>query len=205
MGVSLAVTVNNTVTHPLLYYVTPTQIAAILPSATPVGPGTITLTTGSQTATAPIQVVQSAFGILTVNGGGTGPAAAFDATANLLGPTNAANPGGTITLWGSGAGPAAGDESSLQTPVNLASIPIEVDIGGIPATVTYHGRSIYPGVDQVNVVVPPDVQPGCWVSVVTQQWREHRQLCDHPRGGQRSHLHRHSHRLLRSAIADALQ
>ncbi len=165
-GVNLTVTVNNTVTHPLLYYVTPTQIAAILPSATPVGAGTIAVTSSGQTGMAPIQVVQSAFGILTQNGGGTGPAAAFDASGNPLGPTSAASPGNIITLWGSGAGPSAGAEDSPQTPANLVNVPMEVDIGGIPATVMYHGRSIYPGVDQINVVVPSNVQPGCWVSVV---------------------------------------
>ncbi len=165
-GVSLAVTVNNIVTHPVIYYVTPGQIAAILPSATPLGAGTITITNSGRTATAPIQVVQSVFGILTLNGAGTGPAAAFDAAGNPLGPTNSANPGGIITLWGSGAGPSAGDESVAQVPANLTGVPIEVDIGGIPATVLYHGRSIYPGVDQINAVVPASVQPGCWVSVV---------------------------------------
>jgi uncharacterized protein (TIGR03437 family) len=165
-GVSLAVTINTTTTHPLLYYVTPTQIAAILPSATPLGTGTITLSSPGQNVSAPIQVVQSAFGILTLNGGGTGPAAAFDASFTPLSPTHSASPGSIITLWGSGAGPVTGDESNAQTPVNLTNVPIEVDIGGVFAPVAYHGRSIYPGVDQINVTVPPNVQPGCWVSVV---------------------------------------
>jgi uncharacterized protein (TIGR03437 family) len=167
-GVNITVTVNDAVTHPILYYVTPTQIGAILPSATPLGSGTISVTNDGLTGTAPIQVVQSSFGILTLNGGGTGPANAFDASGNPLGPTNAANPGGTITLWGSGVGPSTGDETILQTPANLANIPIEVDIGGVPASVTYHGRSIYPGVDQINLVIPSTVQPGCWVSVVVR-------------------------------------
>ena len=168
LGVTLSVSINNVVTHPYLYYVTPGQIAAILPSATPVGNATLTVNNSGQMASATIQVVQSAFGILTLNGGGTGPAAVFDASANPLTPVSAATPGATITLWGSGAGPVTGDESKLQTPTNLANIPMEVDIGGISATVSYHGRSIYAGVDQINVVVPPTVQPGCWVSVVVR-------------------------------------
>jgi uncharacterized protein (TIGR03437 family) len=167
-GVNITVTVNDTITHPILYYVTPTQIGAILPSLTPVGSGTIAVTNNGQTGTAPIQVVQSAFGIYTLNGAGTGPAAAFDAAANPLSPANPANPGGTITLWGSGVGPATGDETKLQTPANLTNIPIEVDVGGLVATVAYHGRSIYPGLDQINLVIPPNVQPGCWVSVVVR-------------------------------------
>jgi uncharacterized protein (TIGR03437 family) len=61
-------------------------------------------------------------------------------------------------------GPVSGDETQYQFPANLTNILIEVDIGGVNATVTYHGRSIYPGVDQINVIVPPGVS-GCNVSV----------------------------------------
>jgi uncharacterized protein (TIGR03437 family) len=167
-GVNITVTVNDTVTHPILYYVTPKQIGAILPSATPVGSGTIAVTNNGQTGTAPIQVVQSAFGIYTLNAAGTGPAAAFNAAGTPLSPTNPANPGGTITLWGSGVGPTTGDETILQTPANLTNIPVEVDVGGLVAAVSYRGRSIYPGLDQINLVIPPNVQPGCWVSVVVR-------------------------------------
>ena len=167
-GTSVSVTVNGTTTQAILYFVSPTQIAAILPSATPVGTGLLTVSVGIQTSVAvPIVVVQSAFGMLTLNGGGSGPAAAFDAKASYLGFTNAANPGDYITLWGTGAGPVTGDETTTQVPANLAGIPIEVDIGGIPATVAYHGRSVYPGLDQINVVVPPGAS-GCYVSVVVR-------------------------------------
>jgi hypothetical protein len=82
----------------------------------------------------------------------------------LLSQTNAANPGEYLTLWGSGLGPVSGDETQYQMPTNLTNIPVEVDIGDVSATVAYHGRSIYPGVDQINVIVPPGVS-GCNVSV----------------------------------------
>jgi uncharacterized protein (TIGR03437 family) len=165
-GVAL---VNGVTTQLILYYVSPSQIAAILPSATPVGTGIIAITVNGKTSTQyPITVVQSAFGILTMNGAGNGPAAASDVHSNYLSYTNAANPGETITLWGSGAGPVTGDETMPQTPQNLSSVPIEVDIGGTAATVQYHGRSIYPGLDQINVVVPANVSPGCFISVVVR-------------------------------------
>src|ERR1700685_246650 len=63
-GVTINVTVNGTATTPLFYYLFPTQIAAVLPSATPVGTGTITVTTSAGTS-APFvsQVVGSAFGL----------------------------------------------------------------------------------------------------------------------------------------------
>src|SRR5579863_8261957 len=176
LGTSLSVTVNGVTTTPILYYVLPTQLAAILPSATPVGTGTITVSNNGQTsAPAPIQVVQSNFGILTYYGTGSGFASAFDAafpaTSPYLGLTASANPGDVLTLWGSGVGPDPGnpDETVPQTPNNLQnSVPIEVEIGGIQATILYAGRSIYPGLDQINVTVPPGVSPGCHVSLVVR-------------------------------------
>jgi uncharacterized protein (TIGR03437 family) len=167
-GTSVNISVNGVTTRAILYFVSQTQIAAILPSTTPAGTGQLTVSVGVDTSPAvAIKVVQSAFGMLTLNAGGSGPAAAFDVKSNYLGFTNAANPGEVIILWGSGLGPAAGNETLTQVPVNLIDIPIEVDIGGIPATVAYHGRSIYPGLDQINVVVPA-VTPGCYVSVAVR-------------------------------------
>ena len=158
---------NGTTTYPILYYTSPTQLAAILPSNTPVGTGQITVTTNGQPGPpASIQVVQSAFGLLLLNQARA--AAALDANFKYLGLTNSVDPGEYVNFWGSGLGPASEDETNSPAPVNLANIPIEVDIGGIAATVTYHGRSTYPGLDQVQAIVPAGVQPGCNVSVVVR-------------------------------------
>lgn len=45
------------------------------------------------------------------------------------------------------------------------SAPADVYVGGVLATVNYHGRSQFAGLDQINVVVPAGVS-GCYVSVV---------------------------------------
>ena len=167
-GVSINVTVNGTTTQAIPYFVTPLEIAAILPSATPVGTGTITVTVGGQTsAPAPMTVVETAFGILTANQAGTGTAAAFDYNNSgaLVTPTAAINPGEYLIIWGSGLGAVSSDETQYQPQPDATSAPIEVSIGGINAQVTYHGRSIYPGVDQINVIVPEGIS-GCAVSVV---------------------------------------
>jgi hypothetical protein len=39
-------------------------------------------------------------------------------------------------------------------------------IGGIPASILYQGRSGYPGLNQINVMVPQGVSTACAVSVV---------------------------------------
>ncbi len=167
-GASVNVTVNAITTHAILYYVSATEIVAILPSATPTGTGQIKVTVSGKTnPSTAITVVQSAFGMLTLNAVGNGPTAVFDMNSQHLGLTNAANPGDVITLWGSGVGPVTGDETNVQIAENLTDIPIEVDIGGIPATVQYAGRAYYPGLDVINVQVPTGVS-GCKVSVVVR-------------------------------------
>ncbi len=165
-GVSVQISVDGTTTQALLYYLMPNQIGGILPSATPVGNGEIVVTNnGNASAAAPINVVQSAFGIVATGNPLAGSTAAvYDAKWNPLSTTNAANPGDIVVFYGTGVGPVTGNEAATQTPQNLSNIPIEVDIGGIPASVQYHGRSTYPGLDQINVVVPQGVS-GCNVSL----------------------------------------
>lgn len=169
-GVTVDVTVGAVTTHAILYSIADGGVTAILPSSTPVGVGTVTATyTDSRgVALAPINVVESAFGLATGPPGSPSELAIAQDDSEggqLLSQTAAANPGEYLTLWGTGLGPVSGDETQYQTPTDLTSIPIEVDIGGVSAVVTYHGRSTSPGLDQINVVVPAGVS-GCYVSVV---------------------------------------
>ncbi len=165
-GVSVKITVGTATTEAIPYYVSPGVLAAILPSATPVGTGSMTVTYNGQTSPAfPLTVVQSAFGILTLGGNGLGNAAAYDLDFNTITPTNAANPGQLITFWGTGQGPDPNDETRLiSAPQNLSSLPFEFYIANKPARVIYHGRSTFPGLDQIVVEVPAGVS-GCYASV----------------------------------------
>lgn len=166
-GVSARVTVNGTTRDVIWYYVTPGQLGGILPSGTPAGTGTITVTNNGQTsAPAPISVVQSAFGALTVDGSGTGTAAVHDRNYSLLSASNSTKPGDAIVFYGTGLGPVSGDETLAPTQVDLTSIPVTVQIGGANATVLYRGRTQFAGLDQINVVVPSGITFGCSVPVV---------------------------------------
>src|ERR1700685_1522814 len=72
-GMTISVTVNGVTTAaPGIYYAIPTQVAAVLPSTTPVGTGTITVSYNGQSGSAPLLVTKSAFGILTANLTGSG-------------------------------------------------------------------------------------------------------------------------------------
>jgi uncharacterized protein (TIGR03437 family) len=167
---SLSVTVNGVTTTPALYYASSNAVAAVLPSATPVGTGTITLTNNGQSTQAPIQVVVSAVGLDTLYGAGSGASVLTDSSFNLLGLTNSAMPGQAVTLWGSGVGAdtSNNDTTYPQNQNNLTNIPMQVYIGGISANILYRGRSQYPGLDQIDVVIPANVSPGCYVSVVVE-------------------------------------
>ena len=167
-GASISVTVNGTTTQALIDYVDPGQINAILPSATPAGTGTFTVTTGAGASSAsPIQVVDSAFGLATWDYG-AGPVLGFDASIDpknqyvLFGCSScpAVNPGDILELYGTGLGPVQGDATGVAV-----SPTAQVYIGGILATVQYSGRtSAYIAEDQINVVVPQGVS-GCYVDV----------------------------------------
>ena len=168
---SLSVTVNGVTTTPALYYASSAAVAAVLPSTTPVGTGTITVTySGQASAPAPIQVVPSAVGLDALYGNGAGAGVIEDTNFNVLGLTNSVMPGQTVILWGSGVGADTSndDRTYPQNPDNLTNIPMQVYIGGISANILYRGRSQYPGLDQIAVVVPVNVSPGCYVSVVVE-------------------------------------
>lgn len=168
-GASISVTVNGVTTHPGMYYAIPTQIAAVLPSSTPVGAGTITVTYNSTpSATFPIQVVSTALGLDTYYGTGTGLGVATDPVSGAIyNYANSAIPGKSIVLWGSGLGADTADSDTVFTttphPVN---VPLKIYIGGVQAAILYQGSSGYPGVNQINVTIPPSVQPGCGASVI---------------------------------------
>ena len=167
-GASISVTVNGTTVQPGIYYAGATQIAAVLPSNTPVGTGTVTVTySGTASNAFSIQVVASALGLDTYYGSGSGLGVATNATTGALyNYTNSISPGTTIVLWGSGAG-STGDSDIVftSTPHAVSSFPT-IYIGGVQATVLYAGSAGYPGVNQINVTVPTNVPTGCGVSVI---------------------------------------
>jgi uncharacterized protein (TIGR03437 family) len=160
------VTVGGVANYCIMIYTVDFQVAAILPSSTPAGTGTLKVSYQSASGAIPIQVVKNNFGIFAVNQQGSGPGVIDDSSFQLRVPTDAAHPGDVLIMWGTGLGPITSNETVAPPQIDLGT-GVEVFVGGLPATVMYGGRGSSAGLDQINFTVPKGVT-GCYVSVVTK-------------------------------------
>lgn len=167
-GTSIRVTSGGQNRDAIMLFSTAGQLAAILPSDTPEGNATMTVTYNGQTS-APFnfRVVGASFGAFAQNQAGSGPAVAFNFLAAGNEPLNIlqrpATPNQVVTLYGTGLGPITG--SDAVPSAQRINTPVEVWVGGRQATVDYAGRSsCCAGLDQVNFRVPQGVE-GCYVPV----------------------------------------
>jgi uncharacterized protein (TIGR03437 family) len=164
-GCSVSITVYGQTVQPAIYYAIPSQVAVVLPSYTPVGAGTITVSYNQQVSVAAsIQVVPSAFGFDAY--GGALAVATDNSTGKLITTGNSAKPGETVTFWGAGVG-ADTNNTDVSPPTNFDNLNgiTAFYLGGVPVPILYQGRSAYQGVDQIDVTIPPNAPTGCAVSV----------------------------------------
>lgn len=168
-GTSIKITVNGRSVDVPMYYASAKQVAGLLPSTTPTGTGTMTVTFNGQiSAASPITVVQSNFGTFAVSQAGTGEAILTYADYSLVSGSMAANPGETVILWGTGLGPVSGNETAGPLPGDMPNLPVKVWLGTVPANVVYRGRSgCCIGEDQIVFSVPAGIT-GCGVPLVVQ-------------------------------------
>lgn len=162
-----------------LWYVSPLQINAVLPSSLAAGQYYLSVVTEVYLApfgvTIPLDSTRVAFNAtsgrfapFSQGGGGFGPAVVQQYGASggpiLNRLTVAATPDATLVLWGTGLGPlpSGSDADSPQAGTIRNDITVYVD--GLPATPVYAGRAPgLPGVDQINFVLPAGVHPRCFV------------------------------------------
>jgi uncharacterized protein (TIGR03437 family) len=172
-GTSVQVTVSGTTVYAIMLYTLAGQVAAVLPSNTPVGSGTVTVTyNGSTSAPAPITVIPSSVGIFSVNQAGSGPGVLQNVNSATDRPLNSATqpatPGQVIILWGTGLGPVTGDEAAGPLPGDMPNLDLHVFVGGSEAPIQYRGRSgCCTGIDQIVFSVPAGVE-GCSIPVYAQ-------------------------------------
>ncbi len=179
---SVSITVGGTTVNPPLYYTSASQVAALLPSNTPTGTGTITVSyNGETSAPVPITVVANNLGLFTIDSSGAGPGIVTYSDYSLVSATKAtncggpnttcgaANPGDTLILWATGLGPVNGSDASGAGLGQAIDVPLTVWLGGVQAPVSYQGRSgCCIGEDQIVFTVPNNVPTGCAVPLLVQ-------------------------------------
>ena len=163
-GASVSVQAGGKTFTPGLYYASPAQIAAVLPSGTPTGSATVTVTYNNATSNAfSFQVVPYALGFGTYSEGVIATTTGYA----LHGYTNSAKPGETIILWGSGLGADTADSDTVYTGTpHSVNTPLQIYFGGVPGHIVYAGSSGFPGLNQIDVTIPENATTGCYVTVV---------------------------------------
>jgi uncharacterized protein (TIGR03437 family) len=169
-GVSAQVTVAGKTVDVLISSVSSAKIVALLPSGTPLGTGTLTVSVnGVKSATSPITVVKTSLGIQTANGAGYGPAAMNMSDGNGGFIPNSRDvtiqPGQTAIFLATGAGAVSFDETT-GAPTQDLDLDVRAYVGGVEAQIVYKGSaSGQVGVNEFDVVIP-DLAASCSAGVV---------------------------------------
>ncbi len=163
---SIRLTVGGVNKDALMLFTSASQLLALLPSDTPTGDGTFTVTYQGQTSVpSPVRVVPASFGIFTRSSNGRGRAIVQNVQANgdlfLNDLTESAHPGQTVVLWGTGLGRVSGDEAA--GPLPGSNFNPQIYVGGQFVKAAYAGRSgCCAGVDQISFIIPDNVF-GCYI------------------------------------------
>ena len=144
------------------------RVAAILPSDTPVGVGTLVVTfDGQSTPPVPIEVVAHSPGVFTLASTGSGPGVFTDPLTNEVNTVlNAFQSGDLVDVWMTGLGAAPFADNIVPLLVDLGH-DVDVTVGGVPAADSFHGRATCPcaAVDITRFTIPAGVE-GCHVPVL---------------------------------------
>ena len=167
-----------------MVYTVATQVAGILPSS--ISPGTYAVSVMYQTQASPPQnvtVVARSLGIATSNSGGTGAAQATIGNVNngisLVRMTGGsvgysgynwtlspAHPGDALVLWGTGGGADPANDTGGSSGDQTAAGNFTVTVDGTSIVPLYSGTSSgYPGLWQVNFVLPSNIAADCFASL----------------------------------------
>ena len=159
---NVSVTINGK--KAAIYYISSGMLDVLAPADTTIGPVSVQVTNAAGTATGTATLTAYSPGIFSVQA--KYASALHNTDAMLVAPTGffgtaatslPAQSGETLQLYATGLGPTAPAVNPAQTVAAPAPIvdltKLQVTIGGLPATVQYAGVT-YPGVYQVNVIVP---------------------------------------------------
>jgi uncharacterized protein (TIGR03437 family) len=147
-----------------LFFVSSTQINAQTPFETKVGAATLLIQAGSVTsAPVTIEVVDTAPGVLTTAGSSHAMAQNYPDGA-LNSPDNPAQTGQSVAVFLTGQGqvdnPVANGAAPPASPVSAPLAPIQVQVGGKDASISFAGLAPgFVGLLRIDIVIP-DVAAG---------------------------------------------
>jgi uncharacterized protein (TIGR03437 family) len=163
--------------HAPIIYTSATQVAAIVPYNVSFSQNVQVAVTYQNQISTPITLplAASAPSFFTADQSGAGQAAVLNPDGT---PNDAAHPapiGSYIAMFATGEGqtsPAGVDgQLALTTPYPAPLLPVKVFLGGIQATNVVYAATApteVAGLFQVNIQIPPGVQPGGYVPLVLQ-------------------------------------
>jgi uncharacterized protein (TIGR03437 family) len=143
-----------------LVNVAPNAITFLMPWAT-AGAGKIKLKAtvgGVDSNEITVRGAPASVGYFSTTGDGLGTIVAGHADSSQITTNSPAAAGETVVLYASGLGALANSvaEYDWPTSANPTSVPVQADVAGVQATVLYAGAAPgYPGVYQINIVIPP--------------------------------------------------
>lgn len=185
-GTSITFTPNTggTAVNARMVYAVATQVAGILPSSITPGTYAVSVTYNMQASAAQnVTVVARSLGIATSNSSGTGAAQATIGNVNnglsldrMAGGSvsfggynwtlSPAHPGDEVVLWGTGGGADPANDTGGTSGDQTAAGNFTVSVDGTTIVPLYSGTSSgYPGLWQVNFVLPSTIAADCFASV----------------------------------------
>jgi uncharacterized protein (TIGR03437 family) len=162
----------NGIPAPILY-TSASQVSAVVPFATPVGPKVQILAQYQTQTSAPVSspVAAAAPALFTADSSGTGQAQASNQDGSTNSAVTPAKVGSVLSLFGTGGGPTSPKEADglLVAAQDGLTLPVIVTIGGQPASVQYAGSSpgSVAGTVRIDVQIPDGVA-GSALPVVVQ-------------------------------------
>jgi uncharacterized protein (TIGR03437 family) len=105
-----------------------------------------------------VRAAPASVGYFSTTGNGLGTILAAHVDGSPINASSPASAGEIVVLYATGLGSLANAvaEYDWPTTANPTSVPVQADVGGVQATILYAGAAPgYPGVYQVNIVIPP--------------------------------------------------
>jgi uncharacterized protein (TIGR03437 family) len=132
-------------------------------------PGTTTqiqvVASGGTSRSVPMDVLSSVTGLFTTGTNGRGQVLAINQDGTTNSVSNGAAAGSFVSLFGAGLGavtpPVNAGVAAPGTPLSTVNGGVSVVVGGLTAPVLFAGLAPgYIGLYQINIQVPPTLQPG---------------------------------------------